>query len=73
MSFFLKREMVEGRYRMIHGSDDVEALWPQLSEPLAAGIRGDLGVPYEGNVTWVSQVSNPNLGGSARSTNSSVS
>lgn len=40
-SFFLKREMVEGRYRMIQGSEDA-VLWLQLSEPLTVGTLGDL-------------------------------
>lgn len=40
-SFFLKREMVEGRYRMIQGSEDA-VLWLQLSEALTAGMLGDL-------------------------------
>ncbi|TNN45770.1 hypothetical protein EYF80_044043 [Liparis tanakae] len=35
-NFFLKSEMVEGRYRMIHGSEDA-ALGPQPSEPPPAG------------------------------------
>ena len=40
-SFFLKSEMVEGRYRMIHGSVDA-VLWLQLSEPLTVWMFGDL-------------------------------
>ena len=33
--------MVEGRYRMIQGSEDA-VLWLQLSEALTAGMLGDL-------------------------------
>jgi len=33
--------MVEGRYRMIHGSVDA-VLWLQLSEPLTVWMFGDL-------------------------------
>lgn len=52
-SFFLKREMVEGRYRMIQGSEDA-VLWLQLSEPLTAGMFGDLGgrMRRRGKETW---------------------
>lgn len=33
--------MVEGRYRMIQGSEEA-VLWLQLSEPLTVGMFGDL-------------------------------
>lgn len=38
--FFLKREMVEGRYRMIQGSDEVED--EEGVEPLMVGMVGVL-------------------------------
>lgn len=34
---------MEGRYRMIHGSEDA-VLWLQLSAPLSVGMFGDLRV-----------------------------